>query len=300
MGFTDGPGRDLSFVRKEQDDALRFLDEVGEQPFCMWWAPLLPHRPHNPPKKYRAMFTPEEIEIPPYISANNKEKFQRAEAVSYAMGAWMDEEIGKLMEKLRQRKLYKQTLVIMFIDNGWCNGRPSKGSVFERGLRTPLVFTWPGRIHAAQRFSQLASSIDIMPTILDYAGVPIPPSCSGVTLRPILEGRQEKSRGALFGAVFRRIANGGPSQGVYALYVRTGRWKYVYYVDAPQDNERFKIYSLLTQFPARDKGDEDLFDLKNDPDELIDLAGRPEYKTLVEKFGQQTLSWWIDTGGTPF
>ncbi len=77
MGFTHGAGKTAQkFVRKGQDDLFSFIDERGgKQPLFIWWAPLLPHTPHNPPRKYLDLFEKDEVPVPDYIAAENRKEF---------------------------------------------------------------------------------------------------------------------------------------------------------------------------------------------------------------------------------
>ncbi len=79
--------------------------------------------------------------MPAWIGEDRRESFLEKEHLSLAMEAWLDDGIGKLQEKLREEGVYEDTLFVFVIDNGWCNGQISKGSPFEKGIRTPVIFT---------------------------------------------------------------------------------------------------------------------------------------------------------------
>ena len=134
----------MEFVRTSQDQLFAFLDEVEERPFFVWWSPNLPHRPHKPPARLRRRFDRANIQAPDWIAPEDRAEFARLEAISFAMEAWLDEGVAQLMGKLEERKLRERTMVVFLIDNGWANGWVSKGSPYEKGLRTPLIFSWPG------------------------------------------------------------------------------------------------------------------------------------------------------------
>lgn len=306
MGFTHGRGRNNDFVREGQDDLFAFLDEVaGRRPFFVWYAPRIPHTPHNPPAQYRDLFSRQEIPVPDGFRGD-VEAFLEREFLSFAMEAWLDDGIAQMLEKLRQAGVYEQTMLVFVIDNGWCNGLASKGSPFEKGVRTPIFFTWPGRIQAGQRFDVLVHTNDIYPTILDYAGVPVPARAAGRSLRPLIEGRDgSAARDVLYGAVYPAFATPGderPERDVYALYLRSERWKYVLYLqDVTEDRNRsyFRIQHILTDFPTRRRGDQDLYDLHADPYELENLAADSHHRERLAGFRRQVLDWWRETGGGP-
>ncbi len=306
MGFTHGAGKTAkTFVREGQDDLFEFIDEVGsEQPFFIWWAPLIPHTPHNPPKKYRDLFDQDTVAIPDWFGGSRRD-FRRREFKSLAMEAWLDDGIAQLVGKLKGSGLHENTMYVFLIDNGWCNGLVSKGSPFEKGVRTPIFFSLPGTVPSGRRFDQLVSTLDVYPTILDFAGVAIPEAAAGRSLRPVVEGRPSEAREVLYGAIYPAFATEGdarPERDVYALYARTKKWKYILFVqDVVQERngDYFRIQSLLTDFPRRASGDEDLYDLEADPHELNNLTSLPEHGGRMDAFKRDVLEWWESTGGKP-
>ena len=296
-----------TFVRKGQGDLFSFIDEVGgKKPLFIWWAPLIPHTPHNPPQKYRDLVKKDKIPVPGYISADNKATFLKKEHLSLAMEAWLDDGIGELEGKLKEKGLYENTLFVFLLDNGWCNGRPSKGSPFEKGGRTPVFFSWPGKVKGGQSFECLTSTLDVFPTILDYAGAEIPEGIAGRTLRPIIEGKTTKNREVLFGAIYPAFATQDdqrPERDIYAIYARDKRWKYIFYlqdVKASRNGSYFRIQSIVTEYPTRKKGDQDLYDLDADPYELKNLAADPGQAERMKKMQALAFKWWKDTGGKEF
>ena len=309
MGFTHGLGRRrdfAAFARKGQEELFSFVDEqAGKNPMFIWWAPLLPHTPHNPPRRFLEMFNPEEIPVPDYITPARRKEFIRKERLSLAMEAWTDEEFGKLRAKLKENGQDENTLYVFLIDNGWCNGLPAKGSVFEKGIRTPVVFTLPGQIPANKRRDDFISSLDIYPTILSYANVKVPESAAGMDLRKHIEAGTRAGREKLFGAIYPTMAtNKGkfPERDVYAVYVRSGKWKYVFYTRDVQGNvagRPFKLHHILADAPHRRRGDQNLYNLEEDPYELKDLSQDPQHQALLKNFKQDVFAWWSETGGSP-
>ena len=221
------------------------------------------------------------------------------------MEAWLDDGIGKLENKLRQKGVYENTMFVFVIDNGWSNGLVSKGSPFEKGVRTPVFFSWPAKIKGGQRFDYLTSTLDIYPTILDYAGAKTPASAAGNNLRPIIDGKTTKNRERLFGAIYSAFVTEGderPERDIYALYVRDERWKYMFFVqDVVESRNRnyFRIQRIETDYPTRRTGAEDLYDLQADPTERTNLAAKPEHAQRLAEMRKAVLAWWRETGGKP-
>ena len=310
MGFTQGFGRDVhknKFVRKDDQAGLfSFIDEhAGNRPMFIWWAPLMPHTPHDPRQRFLDLFDPEAIPVPEYIRPEDREEFLEKERLSLAMEAWMDEEIGKLRDKMIASGEDGNTLYVFLIDNGWCNGLPAKGSVFEKGIRTPAFFTWPKRIPGGEQRDDLVSSLDVYPTLLSYANIEIPTHAEGINLRRHLEEKTPVNREKIAGAIYpTKVQDGGasPERDVYALYLRSSNWKYTLYPRAVKGNvERFpwKLHHILAEPPLREQGDENLYDLNDDPLEFTDLSADPEHRELIAGFRKEVLDWWRITGGAP-
>ena len=309
MGFTHGLGENRrfgEFAREGQEELFSFVDEhAGKQPMFIWWAPLLPHTPHNPPDRFLEMFDPKDIPVPDYITMENREEFIRKEHLSLAMEAWTDEEVGKLRSKIKEKGEEENTLYVFVIDNGWSNGLPAKGSVFEKGVSTPAFFTWPGHIPEGVQRDDLMSSLDIYPTILDYAGINIPDTAAGINLREHLEKQTPVKREKLFGAIYPTAATHEgefPERDVYALYVRTDKWKYVYYpraVEGDVAQRPWKLHHILAEAPLRNRGDENLYLLESDPYERHDLSALPENQARMESLRREVFAWWKNTGGDP-
>jgi len=327
MGFTHGAGKTANtFVRKSQAELFSFIDQLAsKQPMFIWWAPKIPHTPHNPPQKYRDLYDPAKMPVPSYVQQRapvrtapgghvsggrrSRKKgargFAEREMLSYAMEAWLDDGVAQLVDKMKNAGQHDNTLYVFVIDNGWCNGLVSKGSPFEKGVRTPIFFSLPGRVPGGQRFDDLVSTLDLYPTILDYAGVAVPKSAAGHSLRPRIDGHAGPQHTELFGAIYPAFATKSdqrPERDVYALYARTRKWKYIYFVQdvVPERNGKyFRIQYIETDFPRRKVGDQDLYDLENDPYEQHNLADDPARKEQLDQFKQQVMHWWRSTGGKP-
>ena len=123
----------------------------ADKPFFLWYAPMLPHQPHNPPerllRKYRA--DAPTLEVAKY----------------WAMCEWFDETCGQLLDFLDARKIADNTMVIYLADNGWIQdpnanayAPKSKQSQYDGGLRTPIVIRWPGKVRPRQSESSRAQS----------------------------------------------------------------------------------------------------------------------------------------------
>jgi len=307
MGFDAGSAS-KEFGRGDQAELFAFVEaHADEQPLFLWWAPQMPHMPHDPPAEFREQFDLADVPIPswferPEWGSFSTTEYAYAETLVLAMGTWFDDSLRRLTEELA-RASSRDTLYVFLIDNGTANGLTSKGSPFEKGLRTPIFFSCTGRIRPGTS-TALASSVDIYATILAYAGVPIPAGAAGMDLRPVIDGESDRTRTALYGAVYPREARAAldegtsPAENFYAVYARTEHWKYIAYAErlTARKNAAYRIQSDFAPPLLRARGDEDLFDLDLDPHELDDLAG-PEHRERMDALRNGMIRWWLSTGG---
>ena len=114
----------------------------------------------------------------------------------FAMISWLDSRVGEVMDFLRENDLEDSTCLFYVSDNGH-NIRNSKGQFSENGQRSPILVRCPRTVGGIRQ--ELVQTIDFLPTILDYAKVPIPPHLEGRSLRPILEGKPTVWRDLIVG-----------------------------------------------------------------------------------------------------
>ena len=299
-GFTEPDAPLRTFVRDGQDDLLAFIDRFAdEQPMFVWWGPALPHWPHNPPARFEEPIRPADVEVPPWFEGD-RNVYREMEQKGLATVGWMDFELGRVVRKLEERGALERTLFVYLIDNGWSTSLISKASPFDKGIRSPLVLSGLDSVPAGRRIAGLVDEVDVLPTILDYAGVAPPADVSGRSLRPVVEGASEELRDAVYGAAYGQQATEGlrPERDAYALFARTARWKYVLYLRDVR--EEWKVTTaLVTGRLERSAGEEDLFDLAADPYELDDLALHPDLGETRAALRAGALQWWRETGGAP-
>ncbi|HED66055.1 MAG TPA: hypothetical protein ENJ09_10940 [Planctomycetes bacterium] len=304
MGFENYTIRNYeTFGRLGQAHLFEWLESLDPAtPFFLWWAPELPHVPHDPPERFLDAIDPAAIPIPGYVAPDRVEEYRTLERKSLAMVSWLDETIAELRAELESLGLLDDTLFLFLVDNGWANGLPSKGTAFDKGLRTPAIFTWPEEIPGGSVHDELISAVDLYATLLDYGGATPLPSCMGRSLRPLIEGRPFTPREALFGGIYLQRPPDGwadPTRDLVALWARTKRYKYILYLQDVHEAEdaRLHIQANACDYPERDRGDEDLFDLEADPEELNNLAGDPQLAAKKAELRQRVLEWWRETGG---
>ncbi|MCX6377436.1 MAG: sulfatase-like hydrolase/transferase [Armatimonadetes bacterium] len=165
--------------------------------------------------------------------------------------------VGRILKALADQGLEKDTLVVFLSDHGDMQGAhgmvgKSANAYYEEIVRVPLMVRYPRAIKAGTVIHGHANSVDIMPTLLEYAGVPIPRGVHGRSLKPMLEGKAADQE---------RLGFCERGAGVGSRMIRTESWKYAVY----------------------DDGRRELFDLKKDPGEMRDLSADSAHRsTLAE------------------
>lgn len=194
----------------------------------------------------------------------------------YRMMEDVDNQIGRLLDTLREIGKEKNTLVIFTSDHGeglGCHQWTGKMLFFDAEAAVPLILSWKG-VTPAGRIDRehLVSTVDVLPTICDYAGVPAPANLRGQSLRPIIENPNAPWRSY----VVSEIAH-NPSVG-RSFMVRTARYKYMRLAGAKGTTVEL------------------LFDMKEDPDEMRNLVDEPALATVLEHHRQLLAEWRKSTG----
>ncbi|MDF1752464.1 MAG: sulfatase [Verrucomicrobiales bacterium] len=264
-GFPQKGGRHgddgLKIGREGMEPVFEFIDHSVEEekPFYLWYAPFLPHTPHNPPKelfeKYKAKVDS------PFV------------ARYYAMCEWFDQTCGQLIDYLDEKGQTENTLIVYICDNGWIQSENkggyaprSKQSCNEGGVRQPTMYSWPGKIVPGDRGDQLASSIDIVPTMLAAAGLKAPETMPGIDILPILKSGEATPRKEVFGEGFAHdIADvDKPDESLLYRWIVDGKWKLILTYDG-------LVGRYKSTHPRTEKRPQ-LYDLKADPHEMKNLA----------------------------
>jgi arylsulfatase A-like enzyme len=156
------------------DHAIRFIDAHKGRPFFCYLAFNAPHSPMQVPDKYWGRFKDAALKLGP--TAPHKENLAHTRA-ALAMCENLDDNVGRLLAALAERKLDDRTIVVFFCDNGpngwrWNGGmKGRKGSTDEGGVRSPLFVRWPGHVAPGTEVVPIAGAIDLLPTLLELTGV---------------------------------------------------------------------------------------------------------------------------------
>jgi arylsulfatase A-like enzyme len=194
------------------------------------------------------------------------EKYQHSVKGYYRMISGIDLEIAKIRDQLKRKGLDKNTIIIFMGDNGYFLGErqlAGKWLMYDNSIRVPLVIYDP-REKKHRDIEEIALNVDVPPTILDYAGLKIPNSWHGKSLKPVVDsGDLGFERDTVLIEHIWEFESIPPSEGV-----RTKDWKYFRYMN--------------------DQSLEELYNLKEDPQEIKNLAKNPKYKSKLVAFRKKT------------
>lgn len=256
----------LTIGRETMKPVFDFIDGAvkAKTPFFLWYAPMMPHQPHNPPRRLLDKY---------------RDKAPTLEVAKYwAMVEWFDETCGQLLDHLDADGVARDTIVVYLADNGWIQdpnadrfAPRSKQSPYDGGLRTPILVRWPARVRP-KASEHLASSIDIAPTLLAAAGLHATPEMPGLDL---LDEAAVARRDTLFGEVFTHSAVDihRPASSLRFRWAISGSWKLI-----------------LPEHRNAPLAVVELYDLATDPHEARNLVH--DHPEKVAELKQKIDGWW--------
>ena len=255
------------------DEAVRFLNRKHDRPFFCYVPFNAPHDPHVVPDDFPVTYDPDKLPLPanvlPQHPFNNGEMTIRDEALLgwprdpkkvremladyYRYISYLDAEIGRVLDALEKSPHANNTVVVFSADSGVARGSHGligKQNLYEHSIRVPLVIAGPG-VPKDKRTAAMCYLFDVLPTLGKLCKVPAPTASEGREFTATLTDPDRAARTNLVFA-YRNVQRA----------VRDDRWK-------------------LIRYPQVDKTQ--LFDLKADPDEATDLAGKPEHAAKVKE-----------------
>ena len=281
-GFPEPGGRHgddgLAIGRQGLQPVRDFIHRsvADGQPFFVWYAPMLPHSPHDPPERLLARHAVEGQPTPV--------------ARYHATCEWFDETCGELLGILDKEGVADSTIVVYTGDNGWLQDPGSSGyqlrskqSPYETGVRQPLLLRWPKVVEAGQR-DEVVSTLDLLPTLLEATGAARVDGLPGQSLLPLLRDRQPLAREAIFGEGYAHdVADlDRPERSLLYRWVIEGRWKLLLTYDGV-------VVRDADQHPRKERGPQ-LYDLQADPFERRNLA--PQHPEVTRRLAQRLEQWW--------
>lgn len=279
VGRFDSDMRGTYIANQAMDYMAQHRDK-RDKPFALWTSFQEPHSPYDFPLEDRSRFNPGRFAVPrvgpedawqiPLIFRDLTDDEKRGIiAAYYTSVAFLDRNVGRVLDALRRLRLEDDTFVIYMADHGYDlgqHGRFEKHCGYEPSLRVPLIVRYPGKVRRGT-VTDLTEHIDVSATITDMMGLPPLPVQHGQSLRPYLEGRaMDKPRDHIFSEYLENEE----------AYIKTKEWKYIF---CSGKRARQDGYQTDRPTPGRYRR---LYDLKNDPGEFTDVAAaHPE---MVERF----------------
>lgn len=227
-------------------ETMQFIDESKDQPFFIYLASIIPHANNESGEilNQHGMEVPDEG-----IYAN--QDWPEAERCKAAMISYLDRDVGRILDYLKQKGLAENTLVIFSSDNGPhseggvdpeffnSNGqyRGVKRDLYDGGIRVPMIALWPGTIPASAETDHLSAFWDVMPTLAELIGKPAPEQTDGISFLPTLLGKAgQKQHDYLYWEFHEQ--NG-------RVAIRKGKWKAVRYNVTSDPDSPLELYDIV-------------------------------------------------------
>ena len=238
----------LEIGRKGMDTLNTYIDLALEKkkPFFMWYAPFLPHSPHNPPDSLLQKYLPK---APTEYVARY-----------WAMCEWFDQTCGELLDYIEEKGQTENTIFVYVCDNGWVQNENdsrynpiSKRAPYDYGMRTPIMFKWKGKIEPKLDDQTLMSSLDMLPTILDLVGIESPKELDGIN---VLNETERQSREAVFGEIYAHDFNTVDESLFYQIAI-TEPYKLIVPNQKNKPEEKIQLFDIYKDpFEQEDLADE--------------------------------------------
>lgn len=265
------------------DAAIKFIENIGTEPFYAYVAFMAPHDPRVMPEQFKKMYDPAAIELPPNFNGGHpfpigctkirdevladfpRDPVEIKEHIAdyYAMISHLDHELGRVLDSLKKNGKLDNTIILFAGDNGLAvgqHGLMGKQSCYEHSNRVPLIFAGPD-IPENVKTDAYVYLFDIFPTLCEMIGAEIPASVEGLSLVNAINDRSDKVRDKLFIG--------------YEKFQRAIK------------DRRYK----LIEYNADNQRNTQLFDLANDPWEMHNLAADPAHRDRVKKMREALVEW---------
>jgi arylsulfatase A-like enzyme len=300
LRYIDAGNRDPMPDEISADWAIDVINKKHDRPFYLGVGFIRPHSPLYAPKKYFDMFPIEDIQLPPYLKDDLKDcapvlrdrwqwGYKKYEALIAAGGerawkewvqaylacmAFVDDQIGRVLDALENSAHSDNTVVVLTADNGYHVGEKDciqKWHLWDESTRVPLFIHAPGFKGQGQTCDHPVSLIDLYPTLNDLCSLPPEPNkgrsdkpLAGYSLRTFMEDPKREDWD-------------GPT--VAFMGIRDGK-----------ERPHFSVRSRRYRYTLCGNGQEELYDHKNDPHEWTNLAGNSEYEDVKKKLGKELTS----------
>jgi arylsulfatase A-like enzyme len=327
MGKGWGPGRfePGGRTRNPAGPLFRSFDDFLErraagQPFCFWFGSHDPHRPYDPGSGAKSGLKPDRVQIAAYLPDTPG---VRQDLLDYYFEVQrFDRDLGRIIETLERAGELDNTIVIVTSDNGMPFPR-AKANVYDGGARVPLAIRWKGVADPGRVIDSFVSLTDLAPTMLESAGLTPLDVMTGRSLLPLLRRRSQPGRDRVFIERERHanVRRGDLSYPVRAirtndyLYIRNfrpDRWPAgdpeQYFAVGPfgdidggptksllLDRRTDPAFASLFQLATAKRPAEELYDLRRDPQQLVNVAGQAAHRDAQQRLRLELERWLRET-----
>lgn len=280
----------LMYDNMVADLAIDYIKENRDNPFFIWMGLEKPHPQWYAPERFHAMYDQADMPLPEshrlehknlpdsymdrianggnskLIQGYTEEQRRRCVAAYYANVSYMDMNLGRVVDTLDTLGLTEKTIVIYTADHGELlmdHSLFQKHCMFEAAVGVPLIMACPKSIPVGVVKSSIAELIDLFPTLLDMTGIPHPDTLEGHSLAKIIQDSEEDVDREAFSEYY-------PANAPAERMIRSGPWKYIY------------SHGDMAQ----------LYNLEDDPQEMDNLAVKPEHAERCEAFKQRVFQGW--------
>lgn len=289
--------------------------ENPEKPFFFWYGSHEPHLPWNH-KSTEGTVDINKIKIPSYLPNIPEVKNDIANYFNEVQS--FDQQIGKIIETLKQKNMLENTVLVVMGDNGWQMPR-GLAQVYDAGTRVSMAISWPGHFKKAQTATDFVSFEDFAPTFLELAGVKTKISETGKSLLPLLQNGNMSHRSHIFLERERHanVRSGDSSYPVRAVRNKKHLFVINYFPDrwpggdpkqhfavgpfGDVDNSQTKTYitanqsSVFFKLAFAKRPEYELYDIVKDPDQMNNLADREEFAGTCNEYKAMILQWMKDS-----
>ncbi|MFT4152913.1 sulfatase [Parafilimonas sp.] len=308
---TNNEKQDYQFIPPvtvwdENSLAASYRNRPKEKPFFSVFNLAVTHESQLYMREKDSLFVdPSSVKVPPFYP--DTKTVRRCIARNYTNIEIMDAQVGEIIRGLKEDGLYNNTIIFFFSDHGgalpWY-----KRELLERGIHIPLIIHFPGGANAGTSNDDLISAVDFAPTILSLAGIPVPAYMQGQAF--LGEQKNKTPRKYVFAGRDRM-----DTEYDRVRAVKDKQFEYLYNFEPAKPHYqnieyRLSIPMMKEIIALRDSGQldsipmtwfdtkpvEELYDVKNDPDELHNLAADPAYRHKREELKGALMSWLNNTG----
>ncbi len=315
IGGVNPLGQDRTLSNVLVTRAERFLAAEAKPPFFLRVSINVPHMPFTPLPQYFGVTDRDKIDLPIADPAELATKPQResrhlrpfygfdqlsADELRHCRGCFydlcteLDAAIGRLMAAVRRHGFADDTIVMLHSDHGTTLGEHGLGTIrtfYEPVVKVPLIWSWPGRLEAASTVEDPVELIDLMPTLIDLAGLDCPSEVHDRSLRAQMLGEASDPHRPTFSEYDTSLSPIGGADWI----PEAARW-------SPAHDRRVMVrrdgWKLECNYGPSDYGEDGgLYDLQRDPLELDNLFSRPQHAAKVEALKAVTVNWLERTKG---